>query len=1037
MTSDADKTRAFRAVVDDARAVLRRVGVVCVAAVAVTSLFAALLVALAVLVVAPFSEGLRAALLFGVAASVVVASAIAWRRRLSPLASDEVVARVIETALARLGHEARGDVVGAVELLDDDEGSRGLVLAHVAMVARTLEDARASDAILPAAFAAARRTLLALAVVVSTTLVVGLVGGEAVRARLLRLFDGDAARAAVLEAALHRPPLVVDLTLTLRFPAYMARAEQALVGASGDIVAPRGTEVFLTGRADHPTKGAAVVVGEREIALSVVDERALSGSFVVEEATTYRFRLTRASGAVELSPVARKITLEPDAAPEVVLTTPDADRVVNVDESVPLAFSAKDDFGVTAFRLVVVRQGSGAEGKRKDLLVVDDARRELAGKGSFRPNEVGGRPGDRLSVFIEALDNDTVSGPKAGRSVTRVLTVFSPAEHHRELIDRERALLDRMVDVLALGLENPVPRGQPSDDEKPRVVERQGELAKRSLELVLALDVLVADLVKDPLSPDEVRRALSNMRAELERSARGIESLVRGARGNIAVARPIPAYLFGQLRAQGDALTSSLERHVLYLDDLLNAQRLDEARALTDELSRTQQALKELLQKYKESPDDETRAAILSEIERLKEQMDALAARLSELESDMPDEHLNEEAFRADALMAETTDLSELVEEGKVDDAIAALEKMMEGTEKLKGDIEQSKSEFGGDEYKEMREKMRAFTDELSAVKAAQEELERRSERLLDAARKEATRRLERDQRAILDELLEKTRKASDALKKIDARGLFTPEQEEASYAEARVSDLLAALAGKDLDDALQAAREAEASTRETERQVSDRTRGRFSTANERTHQARDRLEEARPLLEEVRETLEKILPAPEDMLDDGQRAQMKKDAKTQGELKERAAKLLDQMRAMGEELPLFGPSHDAQVGEAASAMRDASQRLGREELREGRRAQARAMQALGGLEKALEEMGKGQGTGSGIPMPLPSSGSEGGRREEGDGRRQSDEEVEIPGAEDFQAPERFRREILEAMREDAPPAWSDEVKRYYEELIK
>jgi len=1034
--AEQSKEAGFRALLDDARRALLRVALAEVLVATLTAALVATAIAILVLTVLPFSDGLRAALLAAIGGSVVVAAALLWRRRVTPLSGDRVVARALEDAMRRRGQAVNGDVIGAVEMLGEDATSRALVLAHVADVARTLETSGARSEVVATAFATARATLVSFALTLVSSLILAVVAGDAVKVRLLRLFDGKAAEQAALEAALHRPPLVVDLTLTLRFPAYMARAEQKLVGASGDIVAPRGTEVVVEGRADHAARAAAILYGEREIALSVTGERDLNGSFVVEEQGTYRFRVTGSTGRDELSPVARRITVEIDRAPEVTLTTPGDDRVVDLDEVIPLVFSAKDDFGVTAFRLVVVRQGLGQEGKRKDLMTADAAPRELSGRASFRPEDLGGRPGDRLSVFIEALDNDTVSGPKAGRSPTRVLTVFSPAEHHRALIEKERALLDLMIDTLAFTLENPVPKDTKSDVERARVVEKQAETARRGASVVAALDALKDDMLKDPLSPDDVRRALVHMRSDLDRLARNLDGLTKGARGNIASARPIPAYVFQHLRTYHAELTSALERHILYLDDLLNAQRLDEARALADDMKRTQEALKELLTKYKESPDDETRAAILSEIERLKEQMDALAKRLSELEQDVPDEHLNQEAFRSDEMLSETSDLDQLIEEGKIDEALAALEKMMGGTEKLSDDLEKSREELGGDEYAEVREKMRDFTNELSAVKAAQEELERRSERMLDSARKEAMRRLEKEQKDVLNELIEKTKTASAALKKIDSRGLFAPEQEEAAYAEARVADLLFALSAKDIDDALEAAREAEASTLEAERQVADRSRGRFSTANERTRQARERLEEARPLLEEVREKLEELLPSPASMLDDNQRAQMKRDAKAQAELRERTAKLVEKMRDISAELPLFGPTHDAQVGEAASAMRDAAQRLGRQDLREGRSSQARALQSLGALEKALEEMAQGQGQSGGIPMPLPSSGSESGR-EEGNGKRPHKDDVEIPGAEDFKTPERFRREILEAMREDAPPQWVEEVKRYYEELIK
>lgn len=44
---------------------------------------------------------------------------------------------------------------------------------------------------------------------------------------------------------------------------------------------------------------------------------------------------------------------------------------------------------------------------------------------------------------------------------------------------------------------------------------------------------------------------------------------------------------------------------------------------------------------------------------------------------------------------------------------------------------------------------------------------------------------------------------------------------------------------------------------------------------------------------------------------------------------------------------------------------------------------------------------------------------------------------VRIPGADEYRAPEKFREDILEAMKQRAPQGFDDQVRRYYEELIK
>jgi hypothetical protein len=50
------------------------------------------------------------------------------------------------------------------------------------------------------------------------------------------------------------------------------------------------------------------------------------------------------------------------------------------------------------------------------------------------------------------------------------------------------------------------------------------------------------------------------------------------------------------------------------------------------------------------------------------------------------------------------------------------------------------------------------------------------------------------------------------------------------------------------------------------------------------------------------------------------------------------------------------------------------------------------------------------------------------------------DEPIKIPGADEYRAPERFREDLLEAMKkkgQQPPDGYDEMIKRYYEDLIK
>ncbi len=1039
---DTPSRRALEQVLARGRAILRRVALAETALGTAATFGAALLVALWGISALGFSLELRTGLWVFVALSTAGALAVLFRRRLRPLRRDDVVAWRLEAASAVIGPAMSGELRGAVELARGESslgGSPELADAHVGWVVDQVERTGALAA-LPRLAVLRTRGTVAVAVVV-----VLVFGGLAVFApqllgeRWAMLTDDEAAQGALAAEARNLLPIVTDLTLTLRFPRYMRRSDQVIQGASGDLVAPRGTEVQLSARADRTVREAALLYGETEVRLSVEDGRKLAGVFTIDAAGAYRFRLTEPDGDVELGPVAHKIVLAPDAVPEVELFAPDEDKTVQLDEAVPLRFKASDDYGLTRFVLVVRRQGSKAKAHEKELKRLGDTPLDEAGSGTFTPEEVGARPGDRLSVYVEAYDNDTVSGPKAGRSKTRVLTVFSAAAHHRELIDLQQQLQDAMVDTLADELEFAVPRQPPrADEERQALVEAQAPSIEHGQHMMSLFIQVLAHLAEDELSPETVRTALVNMRTEIERPLKGKRDLVTNARDSLQRDKKILAYVFTRMRTHQRQLVQLLERHILYLEDLLTQQRLAETEQIAKEMKRTQEAIKDLIQQYKETGDEAIREELLAEIQRLQEQMAELMKRMSELQRDVQDEHLNAEAFnRQHEQQQEAMDLDQMIEEGRLDDALKTLEQMLSGTEQMLQGMQETQEQFGDDEYKELREEMQKFSDELDAVKAEQEELAHRSERLLDAARQKAMEKLEGQLKKKLDELKKKAKKAGKTLDGIDPLGLFGREQENAAVARARLDDLQAALEHQDIEDALQAVREAESSARSAERSVDGRTRGRWGARNPATLEARDRLSEARPQIEEIHDALAEMLPDPTEMLSEGQKQQMQKDANRQQQLQQRAEKLGQQMQQIGEQMPIFGPQHQQQIAEAGQRMREAGEKLRREDLREGRRAQQQALGALGELQEAMQQQGEQQGGGmGGIPMPLPSGRSDGGKKE-GNGRRNAEDDVKIPGAEDFQVPEAFRRDILDAMREGAPEEWAPEVKQYYEGLVK
>ncbi len=1044
------------------------VGVVAEAAVAaVTGAAFGLVVAVVALGVLPFSAPLRLGLLALTAVAAVVGAAVVGAVRGRVLRYDVVIAARLEEALARRGHVVGDAVRGAVELRDESGDrtvdnttaqasararedarlgrSRALCDAHIAATVDSVEAGDAVASIPAVGLERAVPTLLAAAVVASVVVVGFAFAKDSAVERLGRLFSAEAAATALAARAAAEPPLVTDITLTLRFPAYMARADEVIPGSSGDVNAPRGTEVTVVGRADGPVTGAALLVtgGNAELSLSAdVDGKSVTGRFTVDAPGAWRFKLED-GGRTRIDPVARKILVKGDAPPVVELQAPLEDRVVQLKDEVKVVFSAEDDHGITKVRLVVKRQGQNGPAYTTDLQTVSGLK-STAGGGTFVVEDTGARPGEKLAVTVEVDDNDTINGPNIGRSVTRVLTVFSAAVHHREVIERLEALMMQMVEVLADELESPVP---PSTDvaEQRRALARHAQLAPKAKAMLDAFDTTMAAVADDEVfaDTDGVRRALANMRVELQKAIAFKQLAIE--RHAPSGARQVPLGLWRRVIEAQAGVVDRLERDIIYLEDLLQRERLREAQQLVEDVKRAQADLKTLLQQYKETGDEAAREALMAEIQRMQQQLADLAKRLGELRREVPDEFLNEEAFNADEMFDKAKSLDEMIEEGRLEDAEKALSDMLESTEKMLKELEEAQDDVGGKESRALREKLERFTQELSALETAQSEALKETEAIMDTVRKRAEERYGKKVQTALAEAKKKAKAAREALKSVNpaAANMNRFEEEDVDAANDRADELERALEAGDIEDAVKAAEDAENAAASAEASVDDRNRRRGSFSSPSSKKAASALKEAATALREARSILERATPDPADLLDAKEREKLQKQSERQAQLAEQAQKLGEQMAEIGKEAPIFGPQHSEQLKMAQDAMREAQDRLkgqsrprpGKGGLRQGRAAQSTALQQLQGLKSSLEQMGKGSGSG-GIPMPLPGGGAAGAERAERDGRSGRDD-VKIPDGSDFKVKDAFRKDILDAMRESAPGEWAGEVKRYYEELIK
>ncbi len=102
----------------------------------------------------------------------------------------------------------------------------------------------------------------------------------------------------------------------------------------------------------------------------------------------------------------------------------------------------------------------------------------------------------------------------------------------------------------------------------------------------------------------------------------------------------------------------------------------------------------------------------------------------------------------------------------------------------------------------------------------------------------------------------------------------------------------------------------------------------------------------------------------------------------------------------------------EGELKSAAGRMRQAAEMLKRSESKSAAAAERDAADRLAKLRDSMQERSMG-------------------------GSKPRHDPVRIPGADESTAPRAWRQELLDAMKEKAPERFRDEVRRYYEELVK
>ena len=346
-------------------------------------------------------------------------------------------------------------------------------------------------------------------------------------------------------------PVVTEFQYRLNFPTYTQLQPQTLPANTGNIQTLFGTELTFTGAVNKPLTDAYLAFEESgDLQLAVAEwkpapnaqdpgaapmSHAIRGIYIAKQTENYHIRITDTEGFENRDPINYTLTVFKDTPPEVNIISPARDTVLDNAMLVELEAEASDDYGVQALELVYRVETEGAEEMNIPLKRWDGqnapVRRSVSVVYTWDVDPIGIFPGEVIAYYVQALDNDTVSGPNIGKSPTYTLRFPSLSELYDSVATEQEAeqrgleeLVDEQADATGLidTLLGKVRRHQEltftDENLMQQVLENQKQIEQTAKQLVEDMKETAKEMEKNQLFDTETIQKYQELQNLMEQA---------------------------------------------------------------------------------------------------------------------------------------------------------------------------------------------------------------------------------------------------------------------------------------------------------------------------------------------------------------------------------------------------------------------------------------------------------------------------------------------------------------------------------------
>jgi hypothetical protein len=766
-------------------------------------------------------------------------------------------------------------------------------------------------------------------------------------------------------------PEIGKVKLTLIPPGYTRLPRE--VKEEGHIEALKGTVVNLEARATKAIKEGKLILNQKDQLPLNVEGVLLRGNLLVFYPGSYSLSIKDEFGFENPNPIQYRIHLIPDKYPEGEIVSPTEDLEVSGNEVLPIVYAARDDFGVTAVRLIY--QMGGRE-RSITLKSLKDSR--SAGPELFKWDLAGLAltPGDRVAYRLEVWDNDSVSGPKAGHSRTFSLYVRDEKDRAARESEKAQEIADALLDLLADQLEEIKDRKTLSEE-----INKITEKVDKHLERMGAEKMERFDL-------ESLKRNLATLNKRIH---------------------DLPK----------ETVTQEMERLSLLAEDLAKKARMHEVEALAREMRNRQRRLIDALRDQKGPLTPEALQALMKELEKLKDLISQVMEALSQMATQLPDEFINSPELSGLDFQDLFKDLDEIQKQlmaGDLAGALEAAQRLLQSLSEMMAAMARAGAQASMGSSNRLQSEMSRQASELERILTEQKEILAGTE----SVDRELKRLMEEETEKRLNRMMSRLQETTEQLRRLlpSEQGDSTLEMERLLKEKQieRFSQLTKSLerelAGRPetqklIDELKNMMKELNPDPGEV---MTGESRERFPGLSSR----QDKLQERTKDLGEKLEMLSQLFPG--------------MDTEIINDIKDAAGSMGSATgRLKGEDAPGAIPPEQ----EAIRSLTRSQQGMEQMAQQMAMRMQANRWGYPWGYDPRA-----GWYYGPWIPMPtLPQP--EVRRPRERGYTGIDREEFDPPSKDAYKAPQVLREKVMEALKEEIPAQYRREVERYFRDLTE